>query len=192
MIPKWKIRLRLIVCLLMAFGAANHARTAEIENVTFKDHITLDSVTLPLRGTGLFRYMVFVKAYVGALYMPEDIPSRDVLTDIPKHLVVEYFHAIKGEAFGEATNEIMAQNLEAESLERLRPRIAEHNALYKDVEPGDRYSLSYIPGKGTELALNGNPLGVVKGADFAAALYGMWLGENPMNSSFKEQLLGAP
>lgn len=33
-------------------------------------------------------------------------------------------------------------------------------------------------------------LGFIKGADFASALFSMWLGEFPMNESFKKQLLG--
>jgi hypothetical protein len=32
--------------------------------------------------------------------------------------------------------------------------------------------------------------GIIKGDDFASALFSMWLGENPMNKSFKKQLLG--
>jgi hypothetical protein len=107
-------------------------------------------------------------------------------------LEVEYFHAIKGEDFGPATNKVMAQNVDKETFERLRPRVEKHNALYKDVQPGDRYSLTYIPGKGTELKLNGSPLGTIEGADFAAALYAMWLGDKPMNKSFKQQLLRLP
>ena len=60
---------------------------------------------------------------------------------------------------------------------------------YRDVQPGDRYSLTYIPGRGTELALNGQPIGMIKGADFAAVIYAMWLGDKPMNKSFKRQLM---
>ncbi|MDA8138151.1 MAG: chalcone isomerase family protein [Desulfobacteraceae bacterium] len=66
-----------------------------------------------------------------------------------------------------------------------------HNSLYRDVKPGDRYALTYILGKGTQLSLNGTPLGLIPGAEFASALFAMWLGHNPMNEAFKEQLLGA-
>jgi len=75
-------------------------------------------------------------------------------------------------------------------LKKIQPQIDYHNSLYEDVRPGDRYSLTYIPGKCTELALNGKTKGIIKGADFASALFSMWLGEYPMNKSFKKQLLG--
>lgn len=163
----------------------------EIQGVYFKDSVAVDGTTLQIRGAGLFRFMRVIKAYVGALYMLEGIPSENVLTDTPKRLEIEYFHAIKAEDFGSASNKILAQNVGAEEFERLKSRLEQQNALYKDVQPGDRYSISYVPGKGTELALNGKSLGVIQGADFASALYAMWLGKKPMNKSFKRQLLGS-
>jgi hypothetical protein len=49
--------------------------------------------------------------------------------------------------------------------------------------------LTYIPGKGTELALNGESKGVVEGDDFAAALFSIWLGSKPISESLKKELL---
>ena len=86
----------------------------------------------------------------------------------------------------------MAQNTDAETLKKLQPRILKHNTFYTDVNPGDRYSLTYIPGKGTELAKNGTPVGIIEGADFASVIYAIWLGQKPINRSFKRQLLGYP
>ena len=63
------------------------------------------------------------------------------------------------------------------------------DALYEDVEPGDRYALTYAPGVGTELALNGRRLGVLEGADFSAALFSIWIGDEPLDESLRDQLL---
>jgi hypothetical protein len=57
------------------------------------------------------------------------------------------------------------------------------------VEPGDRYSLTYVPGVGTELARNGEPLGVVPGAEFSSALFAIWLGDEALDEPLREQLL---
>jgi hypothetical protein len=43
---------------------------------------------------------------------------------------------------------------------------------------------------GTELALNGVPRGVIQGADFAAAIFSLWLGDQPIDERFKRSLLG--
>jgi hypothetical protein len=58
------------------------------------------------------------------------------------------------------------------------------------VKPGDRYALTYVPGVGTELTLNGSPLGTVAGADFASAVFAIWLGPKALDESLKTQLLG--
>jgi hypothetical protein len=133
--------------------------------------------------------MVFAKVYVSALYLPEDCASKLALSDVPKRLEVEYMRSIEGSDFGRVTNKKISENVDPQTYERLRPRIEYHNSLYQDVQPGDRYSLTYIPGKGTELALNGEPQGVIEGADFAAAVFSIWLGSKPISESLKKDLL---
>ncbi len=163
---------------------------AEIENVVFSNRFATDELELKLNGCGLLQYMIFVKSYAGGLYLPRDIPASKVLSEVHKRLEIEYFRNIEGQDFGPATNKIIAKNVAPETLERLRPKIEYLNSLYEDVKPGDRYSLTYIPGKGTELALNGVPKGIAEGSEFAAALFSVWLGPNPIYRSFKKQLLG--
>ena len=162
---------------------------AEIEGVNFDDRYTAGDTSLVLRGTGLLRAMVFAKVYVGALYLPEDCPSKMALSDVPKRLEVEYFRSIAGDDFGAATNKKISENVDRQTYERLQPRIEYHNSLYQDVDAGDRYALTYIPGRGTELTLNGEPKGIVEGADFAAALFSIWLGSKPISESMKKELL---
>ena len=187
-----KKSIAVIFSLMIAITA--HATTnapVTVENVRFEPVYDQDGKQLPLRGAGLLRYMVFIKAYVGALYTPTGTASTTLLEDVPKRLEVEYFHAIKGEDFGPATLEGIGRNVDRETLERLRPQIEYHNSLYRDVEPGDRYALTYWPGEGTTLELNGIPLGTIEGADFAAALFSIWFGPNPISPQFKNALLGA-
>ncbi|MGD9306309.1 MAG: chalcone isomerase family protein, partial [Desulfobacterales bacterium] len=111
------------------------------------------------------------------------------LSSVPKRLEVEYFHAIKGEDFGPATRKMIAKNVDDQTYRRLQPKIDLHTKMYEDVKPGDRYSLTYIPGRGTELALNGESKGTVEGSEFAAALFSIWLGKRPIDESFKKQIL---
>ena len=181
--------LKVGAAVLMVLMLLTSVQGAEIENVVFEDEFLAEDRKLTIRGTGLLRHLGFIKAYVGALYVAEGKPTEAVLTDVAKRLEIEYFHAIEGEDFGAATNAAIERNVDARTLERLRPRIDELNALYRDVQPGDRYALTYVPGNGTQLALNGEPLGIIPGADFASAVFAMWLGEKPMNASFKRQLM---
>lgn len=178
-----------IVALIAILFIPPQIEAAEIEGVNFDDRYTTAGTSLALRGTGLLRVMVFAKVYVGALYLPEDCPTKLALSDVPKRLEVEYFRSIAGDDFGSATHKKISENVDAQTYERLRSRIEYHNSMYQDVQPGDRYSLTYIPGKGTELALNGESKGVVEGDDFAAALFSIWLGSKPISESMKKELL---
>jgi len=112
-------------------------------------------VTMRLSCVGLLRYRLFIKAYVAALYLGDSAANGAVLTDVPKRLELSYFWSISGADFGKAGDQILAQNVDAKTFAALRSRLDRINALYRDVKPGDRYSLTYIPGVGTELALNG-------------------------------------
>ena len=162
---------------------------AEIEDSYFSESYTVENTEFRLVGVGLLRYWGF-KAYTGAFYLKRGVDIDQALGDSAKRLELEYYTSIKGKDFGPATEKSIAKNVDSDTYLRLRPKIDQLNSLYEDVQPGDRYSLTYVPGSGTELALNGVSKGTIKGADFAAALFSIWLGDVPINESFKEQILG--
>lgn len=180
----------LMLLLLPSAGGGGRVQAAVVEGVRFSERIQSGDADLKLRGAGLLRYMVFIKAYVAAFYLPEGTPSTAALADVPKHLEIEYFHAIAAADFAKATRSGIARNMSLTGYQRIEPAVEELNGLYRDVKPGDRYSLTYLPGKGTTLALNGTPLGTVTGADFAAGLFAVWLGPAPLDEGLKRVLLG--
>ena len=177
----------LIACVLAL--AAPRAEAAEIEDIVFADEIAIGTQTLPLQGVALLRYKVIFRGYVGALYLQSGVVGAEVLSDVSKRLELEYFWAIDGSDFGEAAEEILLRELGSAGYAPLRERVQDFHRLYQDVEPGDRYSLSYGPGEGLALAKNGNVLGKVEGADFAAAYFGIWLGQRPIDEGFRDRLL---
>jgi len=179
-----------IMLVAMAFVLLAAGLNAEqIDGAYFQKTLFVDNTPLKLAGAGLLRYWGF-KAYVGAFYLEEGFTIEEALSNRAKRIEIEYKRSIKGKDFGPATDKSFAKNVDAATLKRLRPQIDYHNSLYEDVKPGDRYSLTYIPDRGTELALNGNPKGLIEGADFAAAVFSIWLGSKPINKSFKKQILG--
>jgi len=177
----------LLVCLQFCLPPPSRALT--IEKVPFADSIQVAGSTLPLHNAALLRYMKVIKAYVAALYLPEGVSPEEVLSDVPKRLELSYLVAIKGPDFGKGAAPTLARNQTPAELTRLQGRIDRINATYKDVKAGDRYALTYLPGRGTELALNGTPLVVIEGADFAAAYFGIWLGREPIDDKLKRDLL---
>lgn len=176
-----------ILTVLGTIPPRAHALT--VENVTFADSIQAGPATLPLHNAALLRYLKFIKAYVAALYLPEGVKPDKVLSDVPKRLELHYLVPIKGPDFGKGAEPTLERNQTPAEMAQLRIRIDRLNAIYKDVKPGDRYALTYLPGRGTELALNGTPLTVIEGADFAAAYFGIWLGKTSIDDKLKRDLL---
>ena len=181
---------RMIQSGLLVIGLSiTTVSAAVIEGVRFADRVTVQDASLRLYGVGLLRYRIVIKAYVGTLYLGDDARGSDVMSDVPKRLELEYFWSIPAEDFGRAAWAILRDNFSPEELKPLEERIERLNGWYVDVKPGDRYSLTYVPGWGTELAHNGQPLGRIEGDDFARIYYAIWLGERPANKSFRDQLI---
>ncbi len=179
------------ILFLVAFWAGVSAASVAVEGVLFPRDIEVGNTRMALQGYGLLRYMIFVKAYVGAFYVDELSKEQDVLGPVAKRLELEYFHAVTSEDIARATRRKIADNISVEEAALLQPRIDRFAALYRDVEPGDRYALTYIPDAGTELALNGEPLGVIPGDDFQRAVFAIWLGPFPIDRKFRQSLMGA-
>jgi hypothetical protein len=181
-------RALLAACICLSVSAAP-ARALKIEGVEFAPQVRLSDATLDLHNAALLRYRLFIKAYVGALYLAPKVAAERVLDNVPKRLEIEYFWSISAADFAAATIKGVANNVDADTLAKLRSRIDRINTLYRDVKPGDRYALTYVPGVGTELSLNARPLGSIEGPDFAAAIFAIWLGPNPLDETFRDDLL---
>jgi len=162
---------------------------AQVNGVDFEEALLINGNRLTLRGASLLRYLVVIKAYAGAFYLEAGLPPDRALDDVARRLVLHYFHAIPAAGFAKATSAMIEKNVTPEQFARMAPGIDRMNALYRDVTPGDRYTATYLPGTGTELALNGQPLGTVPGADFARAFFAIWIGAHPIDKGFRNDLL---
>lgn len=182
------LRMALAAIAVLSLGAARQPVT-RVEGVTFGNTGSWRGADFELRGAALLRYRVLLKGYVAALYLGPGVGSERALADVPRRLEIEYFWAIPADAFARTTTDLIARNADAAARERLADPLEKLNALYRDVQAGDRYALTYVPGKGTELALNGVPLGVVEGAEFSSALFAIWLGDQPLDEMLRERLL---
>jgi len=167
-----------------------HAAVTTVDGTAFSNSVTVNQTRLDLQGAALLRYMYFIEAYTGALYLPADADGSRALEDIPKHLVLEYRVAISAEDFAKATEKKIRESVSDEEFQQLLPKITALNRLYRDVAPKDRYALTYMPGSGTLLTYNTTPLGTIEGAEFARAVFSIWIGANPIDKGFRDKLLG--
>ncbi len=189
-----KIYLRVLTLSLMLLMLSSksmvYAQTIKVYGTFFDKKMIVSDYQLQLKGTALLRYLLFIEAYAGALYLPGDIGGDQALNDITRHLVLEYRVGIPAKKFGEATTIKIKESVSNEVYNRLAPKVDQLNRLYRNVNPGDRYTLTYIPEKGTTLAYNTIPLGTIEGVEFSKALFSIWIGENPIDEGFRDRLLG--
>ncbi len=182
--------LTIVALWILSYPNQASANQVSVAGVEFQQQKTIHEVPLRLQGSGLFKYLSFIKVVAGSLYLLEEHHGARVFEDVPKNLEFEYFVSIKAKDFADATHEGIKRNVSARKYKQVYDRIERFNTFYRNVQPGNRYSLSYIPGKGTSLALNGVELGTVEGADFASAIFTIWLGEkDPMDDDFRLALL---
>jgi hypothetical protein len=171
-------------------GGLADAGAAEIDGVHFDAVRVEEGVPLALRGLATMKYKWLFTVSAAGFYAESDESLEDPLAEFPKRLEINYFYAIAADDFAAMTRHWIARNVSASTYAGLDGRIEAFNGLYRDVRPGDRYALTYLPGQGTELSLNGRPLGRIDGRDFAAAVFAIWLGDAPVDASFKARVLG--
>lgn len=162
-----------------------------IKGVEFPDSVVVADTELTLRGVAVLKWAMFFSVYAGAFYLPAEQPGNDWHEDIPKMLELAYFRDFKAEDFSSSSEKLLKRDLTETEFKRLEGRLEDFCNLFRDVKAGDRYSLTYSPATGTELWLNNQRLGAVPGNDFATAYFGIWLGPTPINTTFRDRLLGA-
>ena len=141
-----------------------------------------------LIGSGVFRYMIWT-AYAGAYYQLEGETQPQPLSNTPRRLELAYFHAIEASDFAEATEKTLQDTLTLYEFNQIEAPMERLNQRYRDVVPGDRYLLSWN-GEQLRLSLNGEVLIEEQSADFASAMFSIWLGEQPLDDDFRDALLG--
>lgn len=185
-IPTW---LFLSMSLLLASpGMAATLAGVEFDEIMVVEEVG-DPLSLELCSTGLLRYRKIFKGYAAALYRADCAASTGTRAIAARRLELSYFWSIDGEKFGKAAEFMLREQLQPSSFAALESRMARLHRSYRSVAPGDRYALTYLPGRGTELSLNGRSLVVIEGEDFARAYFDIWLGDRPIEEELRNALL---
>ena len=189
MLKHWLAGGVLALCALTTGAAEIHgvkiAETAQVADA---------GSPLVLNGAGL-RTKLFIKVYVGALYLGEKKASAEaVLADSgAKRMELRIIHAMTAEKLAGALDDGMAANNTPADLAALEAELKQFRSLIATggaVKEGDAIQLDYVPAGGTRVTWNGKVLGTVVGEKFNRALMKVWLGEHPVDGALKKALLG--
>ncbi len=184
-----KKALVLAAVLVVALGSAVFA--AEVGGVTVPDTVTVDGKVLKLNGAGVRKKMMF-KVYVAALYV--ETPSKDAATLISSNQIKSMRLHMTRNVEGAKVSGAVADGFELNSkaaLPKLQSRLDQFAKMIPDVKEGEEIDMTWVPDKGTEVAVRGTNAGTIEGRDFADALFSVWLGPAPVQEDLKKALLGS-
>ena len=187
-----RMHLRVLLYISLIATPLLTLAATEVAGVRIDDSCTLGDRSLKRNGAGV-RSKFFFKIYVGVLCVED--PARDAaaLLAAPgaKRMQMNMLYdKVEAEKITDGWEEGFRANLDAAEFARLEPRLKQFNAMFRTLRKGDVVNMDYIPGRGTEVSINGESRGVVEGEDFFRALLKVWIGKHPADKSLKKGLLG--
>lgn len=168
---------------------------ADFSGVEIEEVITMSSggEQLRLRGAAI-KNSAHQALYVGGLYLQNDAESvKEILNSDGAKRFVLYCQnsSIKPDALIRALNLGITVNHSEEELNQLAPMVEMFNKIWNsEIKEGDKVWVDFVPEKGTLITINGVDKGVIPGKAFYNAFLKSWIGDKPLNSVMKKQLLG--
>lgn len=166
--------------------------------------VTLNGVTLPakIKGTkgdlvlngGGIRKKAFFKVYVIGLYLNQKSKDAAAILKNNDEVLVQLqitSSVVSSSNMSEAIEEGFGKSLKGNTT-ALRPKIDAfiNNFKKEAIKEGDVFTLHYVPGVGVKTFKNGKLLSTTEGEDFKKALFGIWIGPNPIDAGVKTGVLG--
>ncbi|MBY0276027.1 chalcone isomerase family protein [Candidatus Binatia bacterium] len=177
-----------LTCAL-SLASAPPALAKTVQGVTFPDTATVGGQSVTLNGMGVRVAYIFVKVYVGGLYLatPTHDAGSAIRTDEPKRMLLQFLRDVTHEEMVNAMREGFAHTASA----ALQPQVDQFSGFFtQPLVTGSQASFDYVPGTGTTVTIGGQVKGTIPGPDFMRALWGIWLGDKPADASLKAGLLG--
>lgn len=182
----------LTTAVLLAAAAPPPAGAATLADVTLPDKADTGGQVLVLDGLGL-RKKFFIKVYVGGLYLPakERSPAKVLGADAARRMTFHFLYSVSAQQMCDAWNEGLADNTPAAAAE-VKTQFKTLCSYMEDIPKGNEMMLTYLPGQGTRVEVNGKLKGTLPGKATADAVLASWIGPHPgPGDDFKQAVLGA-
>lgn len=177
----------LLSLVLVALPAA----AGTLAGVTLPDKAEAKGQSLVLNGMGLRKKFV-VKVYVAGLYLPqkEKNAQKILSADTPHRMVMHFLYGVSKDQMCEAWNEGLEANTPNASAE-VKKGFATLCGWMEPIDKGKQIVMTYVPGEGTHVEVNGKMKGTIPGAATADAILATWIGPKPgPGDDFKKAILG--
>lgn len=184
----------LYATLLSLMLTGHRVYSAEVAGIRIAPEARVGGTKLVLNGAGL-RQKFMVDVYILGLYIPERTTVAEAVMDVAgtRRISLTFLRDVTAEALIDALHEGVRENASDTEFARLK---ASADALAATMRPlnvarkGDTVALDYLPGKGSQVIMNGQPVGLpIPGRELYRALLRIWLGHRPVDADLKRALL---
>ncbi|MGQ3053438.1 MAG: chalcone isomerase family protein [Roseateles sp.] len=187
--------IRWIAGLGLALGLGGAAQAIEVGGLKFDDTVRVAGKELKVNGAGV-RTRIVVKVYALVLYLPEkkDTPAGVLESSGPRRFSLGLLREVTGDDLGQAFMAGITANTDKAERSKYVNQLAQFGDAFVSIpqgKKGDVINVDWVPDTGTVMTLNGKPIGEpMKDINFYNAILKIWLGDKPVDSSLKPQLLG--
>lgn len=179
------------VILAATLVLAGAAGAATVAGVNIPDTADVNGQKLVLNGAGLRKKFV-VKVYTGALYLPAKQADANAILggDTARKMVMHFVYDVDKGKIAEAWTDGLKDNVPNASAD-VKKNFAQLSAWMEDVKEGQEIVMTYLPGTGTSVTVNGKAKGTLAGKATADAILATWIGPKPgPGKDFKNAVLG--
>jgi hypothetical protein len=188
--------IRWIAGLALAVGLGPAAQAIEVAGLKFDDTVKVAGKDLKVNGAGV-RTRIVIKVYALVLYLPEkkDTAAGVLESPGPRRFSLGLLREVTGEELGQAFMSGITANTDKAERSKFVNQLAQFGEAFVNIpqaKKGDVINVDWVPDTGTVMTFNGKPIGEpLKDIAFYNAVLKIWLGDKPVDSSLKPQLLGA-
>jgi Chalcone isomerase-like len=182
------------LALALTLGMTS-AHAIDVGGIKLDDTAKVAGKELKLNGAGI-RTRIVIKVYALALYLPEkkDTTAGVLESPGPRRFTLGMLREVTGDELGQAFMTGITANTDKAERSKFVNQIAAFGEYFQSVpavKKGDILHCDWVPDAGMVMVLNGKPLGEpIKEVGFYNAVLKIWLGDKPVDSSLKPQLLG--
>ncbi len=183
--------MRILYSALLTLFLALPAGAGTLAGVTLPDKAEVGGQSLVLNGMGL-RSKFIIKVYVGGLYLAqkEKAPAKVLAADTPRRMVMHFLYSVNKEQMCEAWEEGLEQNTPKAPAD-VKKSFMTLCSWMEAIPKGNKIVLTYVPGEGTHVEVNGKAKGTLEGKATADAILNTWIGPDPApGADFKKAVLG--
>lgn len=179
-----------LVAIATMFSAISQVTVGDVK---LPSNFKVGDADLKYNGGGI-RKKLFIDVYVAGLYLKTTTKDGSAIAKAnePQNMRIAIVSSlVTSEKFIESTKEGF-QKSTGGNTKPIQGKIDQFLKIFlkEPIVKGDVYDLTFVPLEGVKVYKNNKLVDTVAGLDFKTALFGIWLGSNPVDEKLKAGLLG--